>query len=229
MPNTSEIQLITANRVGIFLLVIALSLTLAHIVAMLVWYRDLIDTSEWLYFEFFDLDEEESLGTWYSTLILFAAGQLTLLQSRFIRRGSQAWYRWWLMLGIGFHILSLDELIGFHEFVNTMVQDTHWTTFGLAITLLVAAAYLPFLWALPARTRRLFVVAGIIYIGGAVGVEWATIYYEENDQLNTLAYNLWNALEESMEMTGVILFIYTLLGHVAANPKANSLSIRFNP
>ena len=91
-----------------------------------------------------------------------------------------------------------------------------------------ATAYLPFLWALPARTRWLFILSGAIYIGGAVGVEWATIWYEENDQLNTLAYNLWNAVEESMEMTGVILFIYALLGHIAANPKTTFLKVRFD-
>ena len=92
MHETSEIQIITPHKVGVFLLVIAFSLTLAHIVAMVIWYFDLVDTNEWLYFEFFDLDEEESLGTWFSTLILFAAGRLTLLQSRFVSSGSQGWY-----------------------------------------------------------------------------------------------------------------------------------------
>jgi len=200
-----------------------------HIAVMLIWYWDLIDTNRWLYFEFFDLDEEESFGTWFSTLILLGAGQLTLLQSRSVGRQSKSNYHYWLMLAIGFHLLSLDELVGFHEFINTVVKDTHWTSYGLAICLVVGAAYVPFLWTLPVRTRWLFITSGMIFIGGAVGVEWATIYYEENDLLNTLAYNLWNALEESMEMSGIILYIYTLLGHIAANPKANCVIIKFNP
>jgi hypothetical protein len=218
---------ITASGTGLFLLLIAAGLTAAHVASVVIWYRDLLPIDEWLYFSFFDLDEEESIGTWYSALILFAAGRLALLQARYARSGSQGWYSWWLLMAIGFHLLSLDEVAGFHEFVNTMVEDTHWTTYGAIIALVVATAYLPFLWALPARTRWLFIISGCIYIGGAVGVEWATIWYEENDQLNTLAYNLWNAVEESMEMTGVILFIYALLGHIAANPKTTFLKVRF--
>jgi hypothetical protein len=228
MDASNEIR-ITARKTGLILLVIAVVLTIAHVAAMVIWYRDLLPIEEWLYFSFFDLDEEESIGTWYSALILFGAGRLALVQARFVRRGSQGWYSWWLLMAIGFHLLSLDEVAGFHEFVNTMVEDTHWTTYGAAIALVVAVAYLPFLWSLPVRTRWLFIISGSIYIGGAVGIEAATIWHEENDQLNTLAYNLWTAVEEFMEMAGVVLFIYALLGHIAANPKANSLNIRFSP
>lgn len=228
MDASNEIR-ITARKTGLILLLIAIALTGAHVVAMVIWFRDLLPIEEWLYFSFFDLDEEESIGTWYSALILFGAGRLALLQSRYARSGSQGWYSWWLLMAIGFHLLSLDEVAGFHEFVNTMVEDTHWTTYGAAIALVVAVAYLPFLWSLPVRTRWLFVISGCIYIGGAVGVEWATIWYEDNDQLNTLAYNLWTAVEEFMEMAGVVLFIYALLGHIAANPKTTFIKYRFGP
>ena len=227
MDEAGEIR-ITARKAGAFLFGIAAILTVAHIIAVVVWYRDLLPIDDWLYISFFDLDEEESIGTWFSALILFAAGQLALLQARYVRRDSQGWHGWWLLLAIGFHLLSLDEVAAFHEFVNTVVEDTHWTTFGAVIVVVVGAAYLPFLWSLPARTRWLFIVSGAIYVGGAVGVEWATIWYEDNDQLDTLAYNLWNAVEEFMEMAGVILFIYTLLGHIAEHSKTTSLNISFS-
>jgi len=179
---------ISARRAGVFLLLIAIGLTLAHIVSAVAWYRDLLPVDDWLYYSFFDLDEEESLGTWFSALILFVAGQLTLLQARFVRSNQRDWYGWWLILPIGFHLLSLDEVAGFHESVNTVVQSTHWTTYGLAIAVVVAAAYLPFLWSLSGRTRWLFILSGAIYLGGALGVEWGTLWYEDNDQLDTLAY-----------------------------------------
>jgi hypothetical protein len=226
MSKRDEVR-ITAVKAGFILFGIAACLVAAHILSVLMWYRDLLPIDDWLYISFFDLDEEESLGTWFSTLILFAAGQLTLLQSRYERRDSQPWLLWWL-LGIGFHLLSLDEVAGFHEFVNTVVADTHWTTFGAALVLVLAVSFLPFLWALPGRTRWLFILSGAIYVGGAVGVEWGTLWYEENGLLDTLAYNLWNALEEGMEMTGIILFICALLGHIARCGKSPGLSIRFD-
>jgi len=191
------------------------------------WYRDLLPVDDWLYYSFFDLDEEESLGTWFSALTLFVAGQLTLLQARFVRSNQRGWSGWWLILSIGFHLLSLDEVAGFHESVNTVVQSTHWTTFGVTIAVVVAAAYLPFLWSLSGRTRWLFILSGAIYLGGALGVEWGTLWYEDNDQLDTLAYNLWNALEEFMEMGGVILFIYALLDHLSSRSESTSLTLRF--
>ncbi len=53
-----------------------------------------------------------------------------------------------------------------------------------------------------------------MYIGAAVGVELSTDWYAEEDLLNTLAYNLWNALEEGLEMAAVVLFMYALLGYM---------------
>jgi hypothetical protein len=219
---------ISARKAGVFLFGITAGLVMAHILAVVAWYRDLLPIDDWLYISFFDLDEEESLGTWFSALILFAAGQLTLLQSRLTRSLDGGWSLWWLLLAIGFHLLSLDEVAGFHEFVNTVVDFTHWTTFGAILVLVIAAAYLPFLWALPPRIRWLFVIAGAIYVGGAVGVEWGTLWHEENDQLDTLGYNLWNALEEGMEMAGISLFIRTLLLHMAESGKNIAFTLRFN-
>lgn len=221
MNEAGDIQ-ISARKSAILLLFIAAGLAIAHIISVTIWYQDWLPIDDWLYLSFFDLDEEESLGTWFSALILFIAGQLSLLHARYARHNPKGFYAWWLALGIGFHLLSLDEIAGFHETLNTVVEGTHWTTFGLAIVVVIAVAYLPFLRALPARISWKLVFSGIVYVGGAVGVEWATLVYEDNNQLDTLAYNLWNALEEFMEMSGIILFIYTLLKHLATRGPVTS-------
>jgi hypothetical protein len=197
------------------LFAVAVMLTVMHALAMTLWFNDALPlVDEWWQFAFFDLDEEESFGTWFSVGILLIAGQLLLLKTRLARRQNDRWWRWWLVLSLGFHFLSLDEVAGFHEFVNTVVESTPWTTFGAAIAGVLALTYTPFLLALPGRTRLLFIISGAIYVGGAVGVERATDWYVLNDQLNTLPYNLWTAIEEFMEMTGVILFIYALLNYL---------------
>ena len=219
---------ISAHKLTISLLLVALGLTAAHIIVMFIWYLDLLPINDWTYLAFFDLDEEESIGTWFSALILFTAAQLSLLNAYYAHGNPEARCLGWLFLAIGFTLLSLDEIAGFHEFVNTVVEDTHWTTFGLIIVVITGLVYLPFLWSLPIHIRCLLIVSGIIYIGGAVGVERATIWYEDNDQLDTLAYNLWNALEELMEMSGVILYIYTLLNYVAENVATQRQPIRYN-
>ncbi len=188
------------------LALIAAGLGVAHVVAMLLYYGDFVD--DYVHVSFFDLDEEESFGTWFSAVILLYAGRILL---RHPRADGDPWHRWWLLLAIGFHILSIDEVAAMHEYVNTVVENTRWTTFGAAIVAVVGLAYLPFLRALSARIRFLFIVAAVVYVGGAVGVERATDWYDVHDLLNTLAYNLWTAVEETMEMAGVIVFIYALL------------------
>jgi len=216
-----------ARRVATILFYAAAALTVAHCLSVIAWYEDLLPIDDWLYYSFFDLDEEESIGTWFSALILFGAGQLSWLLARIQRPSPNGKYAWWLLLAIGFHLLSLDEVAGFHEFINTIVEDTHWTTFGAGIALLIAIAYLPFLWSLPTSTRYLLMASGAIYLGGAVGVEWATIWYEDNDQLDTLPYNLWNGLEEFMEMFGIVLYIYTLLDYIERTKPGYTLTFKF--
>ena len=200
-----------ARRTGLLLATIAASLIVLHVAAMLAWYLDALPLHDWLYYSFFDLDEEEGLGTWFSTLLLFLAGMLSWLLGRL----DPGLRRWWWLLAAGFCLLSLDEVAGFHEFVNTVVEDTHWTTFGAAIGLLVGLSFIPFLLKLPSRTRWMCIIGGILYLGGAVGVERGTLWYEEQDLLDTLEYNLWNALEEGLEMGGIVVYVYALLERLA--------------
>lgn len=218
---------IDASALGTLLFWIASGLTLVHVACMIGWYKDILPIDDWLYISFFDLDEEESLGTWFSTLILFFAGLLSMFQARYPGAETNRWHVCWWLLGIGFWVLSLDEVAGFHEFVNTVVEGTHWTAFGALLVLVVGLLFLPFMLALPGRTRVLFIIAGGIYVGGAVGVEWATIWHEDNDQLDTLGYNLWTAVEEFMEMAGIVLYIYALLAYIASTRDGVGVQLEF--
>lgn len=203
-----------AERVALTLGAVAAVLIVAHLLTMQANFNPALGLKERFGFEYwhlaiFDLDEEESFGTWFSSGILLVAAALLLHQARVLRIQGETWHRWWLVLGIGFCVLSMDEVVGMHEYVNTLLEDTPWTVFGFWIFALVALAYLPFLWHHRWRTTALFLLAGLVYGGGAVGVEHFT-----DSQVNSLHYNMWTALEEGMEMTGVILFIYAILDHM---------------
>ena len=142
------------------------------------------------------------------------AAVLLLHQARILRAQGGAWHAWWSVLGIGFCVMSMDEVVGMHEFMNSMMEDTPWTVVGFPVLVLVGMAYLPFLWHHRMRTGLLFLVAGAIYGGAAVGVE----HFTDSD-LNSLHYNMWTALEEGMEMMGVILLIYAVLDHMRGTPE----------
>lgn len=207
-----------AERVALTLGAVAAVLVVVHVLAMQANFNPALGLKERFGFHywqlsFFDLDEEESFGTWFSSGILLAAAVLLLHQARVLRAQREAWHAWWLVLGIGFCVMSVDEVAGMHEFVNSMMEDTPWTVIGFPILVLGGLAYLPFLWHHRWRTGLLFLLAGAIYGGGAVGVE----HFTDSD-VNSLHYNMWTALEEGMEMMGVILLIYAVLDNMRRTP-----------
>ena len=190
----------------------AVAALLAVHVTLQVWHYRLHELP-WLLLWFFDVDKEDSLPTWYSTSTLLLAAVLLYLVARRKRAERDPWRRYWYGLALTFAALSMDEAAGLHESLNTALDFT-WEIAGAIVAALFGLAYLRFLLHLPARTGWLFVAAGGVFVGGAVGVEWSTDWYEERELLDTLAYNLWNAVEEGLEMAGVVLFIYALLGYM---------------
>lgn len=208
-----------AERVAYTLGAVMAALIVVHVLAMQANFNPSLGLKERFGFEYwqlsvFDLDEEESFGTWFSSGILAVAAVLALHQARVLRSQGPRWDRWWLVLGVGFFLLSVDEVVGIHEYVNTLMEDTPWTVFGFGIFALVGLSYLPFLWHYRWRTALLFLLAGAIYGGGAVGVE----HFTDSD-VSSLHYNMWTALEEGLEMAGAILFIYGLLDHTRGTPE----------
>lgn len=210
---------IRAERVAVTLLCILTVLVLVHVLAMQANFNDELGLKErfdlhYWQVEFFDLDSEESFGTWFNSGLLLLSAILLLHHARVLRAQREVWHSWWRLLGIGFCVLSMDEIAGMHEWVNTQWEDIPWTVIGAPVFALVGLAYLPFLWHYRWRTGLLFMIAGAIYGGGAVGVEHFT-----DSEVNSLHYNMWTALEEGMEMLGVIVFIYAVLDHIRATPE----------
>ena len=203
-----------AKRTTIMLLAIMSALVAIHLLAMQANFNDSLGLKKALDFEYwqvaiFDLDEEESFGTWFSTSILLFSSVLSLLVAASLRSAADSMHRWWVMLGLGFGLLSIDEVVGLHELYNSLYENVPWTTAGFTLFVLAGFCFLPFLWHYRWRTSGLFMVAGIIFACGAIGVE----RYSGTD-INSLSYNMLTALEEGLEMSGVIIVIYILLDFI---------------
>lgn len=197
---------------------VAVALLFMHVLAVQILFNGSLGLVDRLNIEYwqlsvFDLDQEAAFGTWFSSGMLLFAGLLLLHQAKALRTQGSREDLWWHVLGIGFCVLSMDEVVGIHEWVNTLLAETNWTVFGFAIFVIVGVAYLPFLWRHRGRLTLLFLLAAAVYGGGAVGVEHAT-----DGQVETLHYNMWTTLEEGMEMSGVIIFIYAVLDHLRGDP-----------
>ncbi len=128
------------------------------------------------------------------------------------------------MLAFIFLLLSMEEAASFHDLLNISTLKTYlptnrflrwtWVIPGGLLALTVFMLYIPFLRALPRRTAGLILLAGVLFVGGAVGFEMIeSAIFTVKGGFN-LSFILTAHAEELLEMVGVILFIYALLDYI---------------
>jgi hypothetical protein len=176
------------------------------------------------------LSEEGNLPTWYSANLL-ALCSLLLAMVAAGKRG-QRHHRHWQALAIIFLYISIDEAVCIHEMLNQFIDLPGIFYFGWVIPAGVLVtifwlSYLRFLIELPARTRLGFLISGATYVGGALGVELVLGYWSALHGTENLGYGLIDALEETLEMLGASMFIYTLATVLAG--EGRSFHIAFSP
>jgi hypothetical protein len=193
------------------LLLVALTLLACHTALALYHYR--VARLPFLLIQLFDVDEENNLPTWFSGFLLLTASALLWFCARAKRGAGDPWSGTWYALAVGFLLLSVDEVAGVHESINSVIVIT-WAIPGGAAALVIGLAFIPFLLHLPRRTAVLFALAGATYLGGAAGLEVVGNSLVAQGLRDTLRYSLWCLLEESLEMFGVILFVDTLLRYM---------------
>ena len=90
-----------------------------------------------------------------------------------------------------------------------------WVIPALAIVGVIFLLCLKTLLSLPAGTRNLMVASGAVFMFGAVGMEMlGGSYYEvhiEGTGVVDMAYVMFTTVEEFFEMSGIVLFVFTLL------------------
>lgn len=195
------------TRLVRFLSITAATLLAMHLILYLIHF--LVDDVPWYALQLFDVNEEHNLPTWFSGFNLGITTLFLWLISREKRRLDDDQAGRWLVLFIGFFYLFVDEIAGLHETVNSIIEPS-WAWGGLVIVLLVGVYFIPFLRSLPRHTLIQFVVAGAVFVGGAVIME---LVGEPIDG-DSLAYAMSTLVEEGMEMFGVVLFTRAQLNYL---------------
>lgn len=193
------------------LLIAALLLLGLHTALHVYHYR--VDHLSWVVLQLFDVDEENNLPSWYSGLALALTACLLWVCARQKRIDGDRWSRHWYALSIGFLLLSLDEIAGIHESINSVIVMT-WAIPGGIFAGLVGLLFVPFVLHLPRRTALLFAVAGAAYLAGAIGFEAIGNEMVGRNLQDTLQYKLMTLVEESLEMLSVVLFVHSLLAYM---------------
>ena len=174
----------------------------------------------------FMLGSEKNIPTYFSSLLLLAAGLvLAVIATTGTQHGNE-YGRHWRALSIIFVLLSFDETVGLHEMMNypllQLLDLDGVFLFGfliLAIPMVGALAilYARFLIQLPSKVRLLLVLSAVLYLGGQIGFEMLGGLVLQRYAYGSMEYFVVTTLEESLEMAGIIVFIYGLLLYAAKN------------
>ncbi len=182
----------------------------------------------------FNLDREGNIPTLYAAVTtLLCAGLLAVIATA-RKRQEKRDYLYWAGLAIIFLFLAVDDGAAIHENIIRPLRDALNTSgvlyfawvipYGIFVVVL-GLVYLRFLFSLPARIRYLIIFAGILYVGGALGFEliggnWAELYGQEN-----VTYELLTTCEQSLQMAGVLVFVYALMSYIASELKDLSFHV----
>ena len=215
------------REITLVLGVAALLLVLASVTGQLLKY---IGGHEFVYglVRLFYVDYENTVPSFFSaSLLLMAALLLALITT--LKQAAHATYKFqWALLSFTFLFMAIDEAASIHEMLigpmrGLLGQQARgvfffaWVIPGFAIAMIFGLSYLQFLLHLPFKTRWNVILAATLYLGGAIGMELIGGRYADVNGMENLTYSMAATVEESLEMAGVIVFIYALLHYITDN------------
>lgn len=160
----------------------------------------------------FSLSAERNVPTAFSAaLMALAAWRLARVAAGpTVRRpGTTGAAPWWA-LASGFVLMALDELLELHERVLLRPGEGAlyfgWIVPGAAIVAALGLLFVPFLRALPAPARNVFVASGALFVTGALGMEVPLGLVTEAYGVESVAYALVDWLEETFELLAIAWF-----------------------
>jgi hypothetical protein len=171
----------------------------------------------------FYMDAETNVPTWFNTALLLVISAISwcIGVSKLARRESYRYH--WLGLGVLFLLMSIDEAAAFHEMLITPMRQWlglgnwfyfGWVVPGLALIAVLALAYVRFFLHLDRGISLLLLASLLIYFSGAIGAEMLSGHLASAIGQRTFRYAVIASLEESVEMIGASMVIYSLLRYV---------------
>jgi hypothetical protein len=181
----------------------------------------------------FNIDGEQTVPAFFSwSLLLFCA--LLLGAIAYSKKVAEDRYTsYWTILAIIFFFFSIDEAIGIHERIGFVITDKlntsglfffAWTIPGSIFVFIFLVTFLRFINHLPTKIKYLFLLAGSMYIGGALIVEMYNGFYKSLYGDSPIYYAL-TTVEEGMEMLGIVTFIYGLFTYIRSYMKGICLRV----
>ncbi|MCJ7811983.1 hypothetical protein MUP95_01515 [bacterium] len=189
--------------------------------------------------DIFYLDNEYNIPSYFSTFILGLAAFLLGIIALSEKKGDGHFQKYWIFLAIIFLFFSIDEALSFHEKLSVPLRNLFdwdelvgwkkfflftWVVPGLVFSLMLILSYINFFQYLPKKLKFSIFLAALLCFSGVIGMESVSSYYITQHGTLNFTYNLIVTIEETLEMSGTILFIHALFNYI--NDK--ELTIQFD-
>ena len=239
MKNTISIS---PNKLSQILLVVTVFLTLASATSSFLGQVSidnalLVEMRE-SFMRLFDPNGEANIIAWYSACTLLLCSFLSGIIALVKKKNHGDYTRHWEILSLIFLYMSVDEAAVIHEMAVKPLRDLFdlggffyygWIIPAGIAVLIFGLAYLKFLLHLPSRTRSLFLIAGGIFVGGAIGIESISGLLDHLYSQGRIASDemviIIETIEEFMEMLGIVICVYTLLDYISSHLKEVSFHV----
>jgi hypothetical protein len=224
---------ISPKKVGKMLLIVIVVVTILSLAGQFYKYL-LFGGKDRYIINLFSLNNEFNIPTWYQTITLLLCSLLTGALYILSKSRNEFFKYHWLGLSIIFFYIASDEILVLHEQIISPLRGLlgtsgffyyAWIIPAIIFGIIFLVAYFKFLTSLPGEFRNRFIIAGVLYILGAVGLEAVSGKVFTDYGSNTLLYSLLTNVEEILEMVGILLFIYALLLYYKLNYSSFNISI----
>ena len=178
-------------------------------------------------------DGEGNLWAWASGLLLAGIGT-SLAVVGFAARHELHRGAPYFALGALALVLSADEIAQLHEKFARFDFDTDftfaWLSVGVPVAIVVGLIVLWIARRIDRQLRRRLIVAGIIFLLGAIGFEalGGLVIRGQLDELarTSLPYHLLVGIEEGLEVTGALLALAAALSALTIERTAAGILVR---
>ena len=171
----------------------------------------------------FDLGAESSFGTWYQVMALALLSAFLAGIGFAKRHAGDRFARHWFILALLSLGFSMDEAVQIHDpggGTESIRQSLGlagpifygWVILGFLSVIVVSLYYRRFLAALPQVTRRLYVLAAALFVGGELVMEGFSGWYADfSGSESDLVYLTIQSFEELFGMVGILIAIAATL------------------
>jgi len=200
---------------------LALTLNLIGLAARAL--EKLLGYDNTVFVRFVDVSREANITSWFSSVLLLIGALLILLIARLKNLEKDTFARHWAFMAYVFFYLSLDEAARIHEAtiepLRTLLNTSGifyyaWVIIAIPVLLILAIFYAKFVISLPGKTRNQFILAAVLFLSGALGLEMLGGFWFDVEVNGLYLSSILITFEELLENLGVVVFISALLTYI---------------